>query len=45
MGWRMVSQLLIRKCNHDELPEALQSDAHFFYHRRIVDVDDSLPKR
>jgi hypothetical protein len=40
-----VSQLLIRKCNHDNLPVALQSDAHFFYDRRIIDVDDGLPKR
>lgn len=45
MGWRLVSQLLIRKCNNDDLPEALQSDAHIFYDRRIIDVDDPLPKR
>jgi len=45
MGWRLVSQLLIRNCNNDQLPEALQSDAHFFYDRRIIDVDDALPKR
>jgi hypothetical protein len=45
MGWRLVSQLLIRKCNNGELPEALQSDGHIFYDRRIVDVDDALPKR
>ncbi len=44
MGWRLVSQLLIRKCNDDQLPEALESSAHFFYDRRIVDIDDSLPK-
>jgi hypothetical protein len=37
-------QLLIRKCNHDTLPEALRSDAHFYYDRRIVDIDDRLPK-
>ena len=44
MGWRLVSQLLIRKCNNGELPEELQSDAHYFYDRRIVDIDDPLPK-
>jgi len=45
MGWKLVSQLLVRKCNQGELPEALQSSAHFFYGRRIVDVEDQLPKR
>ena len=44
MGWRLVSQLLIRKCNNDELPEEFQSNAHFFYDRRIVDIDDQIPK-
>ena len=44
MGWRLVSQLLISKCNNGKLPEAFQSNAHFFYDRRIVDIDDSLPK-
>ena len=44
MGWRLVSQLLIRKCNNDELPEELQSNAHFYYDRRIVDIDDQIPK-
>jgi hypothetical protein len=45
MGWRIISQLLIRKCYDDELPEELTSKMHFFYDRRIVDIDDSLPKR
>ena len=45
MDWRIVSQLLIRKCLGGELPEPLQSKAHFFYGRRIVDIDDALPKR
>lgn len=45
MDWRIVSQLLIRKCYCGELPETLQSKMHFFYARRIVDIDDSLPKR
>lgn len=44
MGWRLISQLLIRKCHNDQLPEALQSTSHFFYDRRIVDVNDDLPK-
>ena len=44
MGWKLVSQLLIRKCNNDKLPEELQSNAHFFYDRRIVDIDDQLAK-
>jgi hypothetical protein len=43
-GWRVVSQLLIAKCNDDELPAELRSDKHFFYEQRIVDVDDDLPK-
>lgn len=45
MDWRVVSQLLIRKCYGGELPESLRSQMHFFYGRRIVDVADSLPKR
>ena len=45
MDWRVVSQLLIRKCHGGELPEELQSRMHFFYGRRIVDIDDALPKR
>jgi hypothetical protein len=45
MDWRVVSQLLIRKCHEGELPAALHSKMHFFYGRRIVDVDDELPKR
>lgn len=45
MDWRIVSQLLIRKCYANELPPALAPQLHFFYGRRIVDVDDELPKR
>ena len=45
LDWRIVSQLLIRKCYDGDLPEPLQSKMHFFYGRRIVDIDDSLPKR
>lgn len=45
MGWKLVSQLLFRRCNGNTLPETHQSNAHFFYDRRIVDIDDQLPKK
>ena len=45
MDWRVVSQLLIRKCHGNELPPELRSTKHFFYDRRILDVDDELPKQ
>lgn len=45
MGWKLVSQLMFRKCNNNELPETFQSNAHFFYDRRIIDIDDQIPKR
>ena len=44
MDWRVVSQHLIRKCNNDVLPEELLSESHFYYTRRIIDIDDNLPK-
>ena len=44
MEWRVVSQLLISKCNNDEIPEKLRSDKHFFYEQRVVDIADDLPK-
>lgn len=44
MGWRLVSQLLISKCNNGVLPEEFRSDAHYYYDRRIIDIDDQLPK-
>ena len=44
MGWKLVSQLLIRKCYNGELPEEFQSNAHFYYDRRIIDIDDKIPK-
>jgi hypothetical protein len=44
MGWKLVSQLLIRKCNNGELPEEFRPTAHFFYDRRIIDIDDEIPK-
>ena len=45
MGWKLVSQLLFKRCNNDELPPSYQSNAHFFYDRRIIDIEDSLPKK
>lgn len=45
MGWKLVSQLLVLKTNGNKLPESFQPNAHFFYDRRIVDIDDPLPKR
>ena len=44
MGWKLVSQLLYKKSNSDRLPESCRSSAHFFYDRRIIDIDDALPK-
>ena len=44
MDWKIVSQNLVRKCYGGELPKALQSQSHFFYDRRIVDIEDDLPK-
>ena len=44
MDWRVVSQLLITKCNDNQLPDELASDKHFFYEQRITDIDDGLPK-
>ncbi|MFV8782017.1 GFA family protein [Microbulbifer sp. SA54] len=45
MGWKLISQLMFRKCNENTLPQAFQSNAHFFYDRRLIDIDDQLPKR
>lgn len=45
MSWKIVSQLMFQKCNENELPESLKSNAHFFYDRRIVDIEDQLPKK
>ena len=44
MDWRVVSQLLISKCNNNEIPQSLKSDKHFFYEQRVVDIQDELPK-
>nr|CAP48566.1 putative integron gene cassette protein [uncultured bacterium]CAP48567.1 putative integron gene cassette protein [uncultured bacterium]CAP48568.1 putative integron gene cassette protein [uncultured bacterium]CAP48569.1 putative integron gene cassette protein [uncultured bacterium] len=44
MDWRVISQLLISKCNNNEIPENLRSDKHFFYEQRVVDIQDELPK-
>ncbi|WP_207062573.1 GFA family protein [Motiliproteus sp. SC1-56] len=45
MGRKLVSQLLFKRCNQDQLPPGFESSAHFFYDRRVIDVDDALPKR
>lgn len=45
MGWKLVSQLLFRKCNDNQLPNNFKSNAHFFYDRRVIDIDDDLIKR
>ena len=44
MDWRVFSQLLISKSYGGNLPKELHSESHFFYGRRIIDVDDDLPK-
>lgn len=44
MGWKLVSQLLVQKCNHGELPKGFESEAHYFYDRRIVEINDGIPK-
>jgi hypothetical protein len=45
MGWKLVSQILVLKTNGYALPESYKPNGHFFYDRRIVDIDDALPKR
>lgn len=45
MQWKLVSQLLFKRCNDNKLPVSYESNAHFFYDRRIVDINDELPKR
>ena len=44
MGWKLVSQLLISKRNNGALPPEFRSNAHFFYDRRVIDIDDDIPK-
>ena len=44
MDWRIVSQWLISKCHDNELPNELSSESHFFYARRVIDINDDLPK-
>lgn len=45
MGWKIVSQLFFKKSNNNQLPMDFESSAHFFYDRRIIDIDDHLAKR
>jgi len=42
--WRLVSQTLIQKCNANSLPGELESDKHFYYEERVIDIKDNLPK-
>mmetsp|Transcript_11900 Transcript_11900/g.21533 ORF Transcript_11900/g.21533 Transcript_11900/m.21533 type:complete len:135 (+) Transcript_11900:98-502(+) len=43
MNWKIVSQLLVKKSNDNELPEIMKPRAHLFYSSRVIDVDDDLP--
>ncbi|WP_372982424.1 GFA family protein [Marinobacter sediminum] len=45
MGWKLISQLLVLKTHDHTLPESYQPSSHFFYERRIINIDDPLPKR
>lgn len=45
MDWRIFSQHFIKKNYNGELPELLRPKGHFFYGRRIVDINDELPKK
>lgn len=45
MGWKLVSQLLYKKCNGDQLPADFEPTAHFFYDRRVIDIADQLQKK
>ena len=44
MDWRVFYQLFICKSYGGALPKDLNSKFHFFYNRRIFDVNDDLPK-
>ena len=43
LEWRVVSHLLVQK-NYQNVPEELKPDKHFYYGRRIIDIDDELLK-
>lgn len=45
MGWKLISQILVLKSNDYQLPTSYQPNRHFFYDRRIVSIDDDLPKQ
>jgi len=36
---------MFRNCSGSQLPEAMESNAHFFYDQRIIGIDELLPKR
>lgn len=42
--WKLVSQLMVRKCNDGKLPPELEATTHFFYDRRLHDISDDLHK-
>ncbi|WMN90544.1 GFA family protein [Vibrio parahaemolyticus] len=44
MGWKVFSQQVMEKGNNGKLPPSMNPRAHFFYSRRIIDINDSLPK-
>lgn len=44
MEWKIMSQPLIAKNNNGTLPNEFRSQAHFFYSRRVIDINDNLPK-
>ena len=45
LNWKVTSQHLIRKNYNGDLPKEFSPNAHFYYDRRIIDIDDDLPKR
>lgn len=45
MDWRVFSQFFIAKSYGGKLPDDLKPKGHFFYGRRIVNIDDDLLKR
>ena len=44
LNLRVVSQLLISKCNGQVLPSGLYSDKHFFYEQWVVSIENSLSR-
>ncbi len=44
MGWKLISQLLFKKCNNNSLPMEFKPTKHFFYKDRVIDINDHLEK-